>query len=235
MCLARYIADLIANPNVLMGRRYLANYRFLPLKEFHSLHLQGTFLFDSPVNETFRNFPFKITATSKMIVKAISNADCALIGRICFDQWHIQKCHNRLRALEVLSQAPDEAVFRRFTTEMVSAVVEVPFWFLFIYISSDICCNFPDVRGRLAKSWIWPISSWACTKRPLPQLPHPIFFSRRSLMRLPFYPKWWQKNSIAGRGSIVGTAQWWTTRYLDVLRSRLRSRIRVSNLLLGER
>ena len=54
-----------------------------------------------------------------MIVKPLSNADCALIQRICSDQWSIQKCHNRLRALEVISHPPDEAVYRRFTLEMV--------------------------------------------------------------------------------------------------------------------
>jgi hypothetical protein len=59
-----------------------------------------------------------------MIVKALSNADCALIQRICFDQWHIQKCHNRLRALEVVGNPPDPEVFRIFAHELVRVVID---------------------------------------------------------------------------------------------------------------
>ena len=58
-----------------------------------------------------------------MIVKLLSNADCTLIHRICSDKWSIQKCHNRLRALEVISSLPDEAVYCRFTLEMVCRAI----------------------------------------------------------------------------------------------------------------
>ena len=90
------------------------------LERDRSSHLEGTFLIDFPVNRP-SGFILrkKNSTTSEMIVKPLSNADCALIQRICSDQWSIQKCHNRLRALEVISHPPDEAVFRRFTLEMV--------------------------------------------------------------------------------------------------------------------
>jgi hypothetical protein len=55
-----------------------------------------------------------------MIVKAISNQDFALIQSICFDQWHIQKCHGQLRAIEIISHAPDPELFQKFVSELVS-------------------------------------------------------------------------------------------------------------------
>ena len=89
------------------------------LERDRSSHLEGTFLIDFPVNRPSGFILLKKFTTSEMIVKPLSNADCALIQRICSDQWSIQKCHNRLRALEVISHPPDEAVYRRFTLEMV--------------------------------------------------------------------------------------------------------------------
>ena len=54
-----------------------------------------------------------------MIVKAITNTHCALIQQICYDQWHLQKCYGRLRALEVISHPPDPDVFQKFVSDLV--------------------------------------------------------------------------------------------------------------------
>jgi hypothetical protein len=54
-----------------------------------------------------------------MIVKAISNQDIALLQRICFDQWHIQKCHAHFHAIEILSHPPDVEVFQKVVSELV--------------------------------------------------------------------------------------------------------------------
>ena len=55
-----------------------------------------------------------------MIVKALSNQDFALIQQLCFDQWHLQKCHARLRALEVISHPPDLEMFQKLVDDLVS-------------------------------------------------------------------------------------------------------------------
>ena len=55
-----------------------------------------------------------------MILKTISNAHYALLQRVCFDQWHLQKCYGRLRAVEIISSPPDQETFRRFVFELVS-------------------------------------------------------------------------------------------------------------------
>ena len=54
-----------------------------------------------------------------MQVKAISNQDFGLIQRVCFDQWYLQKCHARLRALEVISHPPDIDIFQKLVGELV--------------------------------------------------------------------------------------------------------------------
>jgi hypothetical protein len=60
-----------------------------------------------------------------MIVKAISNQDFALIQRICFDQWHMRKCHARLRALEIISRPANVGLFGEFVIEIVSVGIEI--------------------------------------------------------------------------------------------------------------
>ena len=57
-----------------------------------------------------------------MIVKAISNQDFALVQNICVDQWYFQRCHQRLRAIEIVSRPPGVELFQRFTDELVSIV-----------------------------------------------------------------------------------------------------------------
>jgi hypothetical protein len=68
-----------------------------------------------------------------MIVKALSTADFALIQRVLFDQWQLQKCHNRLRAIEVISHPPDIDIFRSFTLELVRlCLLSLFFWRILI-------------------------------------------------------------------------------------------------------
>ena len=58
-----------------------------------------------------------------MIVKALSNQDFALLQRVCFDQWHVQKCHARLHAIDISSHPPDAEIFKKFVSELVSPLV----------------------------------------------------------------------------------------------------------------
>jgi hypothetical protein len=57
-----------------------------------------------------------------MILKNISNTHYALLQRVCYDQWHLQKCHGRLRAVEIISTPPDPETFQRLVFELVRFV-----------------------------------------------------------------------------------------------------------------
>ena len=76
---------------------------------------------------------FKLTSTSTipqekpsysfdidMILRTISSAHQALLQQVCFDQWHLQKCHRCLCAIEIISSPPDLEVFGKFVFELVS-------------------------------------------------------------------------------------------------------------------
>ena len=80
-------------------------------------HLEETFLIDFPVNQSsgfiLQNF------------HCLSN-DCETViqRQLCLDSTNLlrpveQKCHNHLRALEVINHPPDKAVYHKFTLEMV--------------------------------------------------------------------------------------------------------------------
>ena len=55
-----------------------------------------------------------------MFIKALSNQDFCLIQSVCADQWQVQKCYGRLRAIEVLSHPSDLELFEKFVRELVS-------------------------------------------------------------------------------------------------------------------
>ena len=84
-----------------------------------------------------------------MIVKAISDAHYALVQRVCFDQWYLQKCHGRLRAVEIISTPPDVDAFKRFVFELVHN---------FSFETSSSFLNFTDFQRHLRQ-----LSSFART------------------------------------------------------------------------
>ena len=82
-------------------------------------HQTGTFYLTPLSTRLF--LPGNLPSIS-MILKNISNSDYALLQRVCHDQWHLQKCYGRLRALEVISSPPDRETFGKLVFELVSGM-----------------------------------------------------------------------------------------------------------------
>ena len=96
-------------------RSCLDIFRFLRLECQCASHLEGTFLIDFPVNQSsgfiLQNFH-----------RLSNDRETVIQHQLCLDStnllWPVeQKCHNHLRALEIINHPPDEAVYHAVTAQ----------------------------------------------------------------------------------------------------------------------
>ena len=127
-----------------------------------------------------------------MILKNISNAHFALLQRLCHDQWQLQKCYARLRAINLISYPPDAESFGKLVFELVSHSY-MNFWWnkilnylLFVFVrGTSVDC--PSALGLLVKYSSFPISTLAFSKTPLRRHPVTLIFNSSFPMLLHFY------------------------------------------------
>jgi hypothetical protein len=95
---------------------------------------------------------FILLSSPPMQVIALSNQDFVLLQTLCYDQWHLQKCYARLRALEIISVPADVEIYKKLGSELVSSCVLRIFWVsdsddFFFFLSRNTFTSFPCVDG----------------------------------------------------------------------------------------